>query len=86
MSPDQGTVTVPVWVIASIIVPVAIGLLELLRRLGLRELSRRERRLSEVEEQLEDLESKMGSDHDGVADEMDVVKDEIRALRREIQR
>lgn len=83
---DQGTVSVPVWVIASIIVPVVLGFLELLRRIGLREMSRWDERVGELEEQLNDLEAKMEGDHDGVAGEVGDLKNEVHALRRQIDR
>jgi len=83
---DQGVVSVPVWVIASIVVPVVVGALEIMRRLGLRELSRWEDRVSDLEAQIDDLEHKMQGDHDGVAGEVGDLKDEIHALRNDMKR
>jgi hypothetical protein len=86
MSPDDGAVTIPVWVIVSVVVPVTIGALELMRRMGLRELSRWENRVSSVEEQIGDLEAKIQGDHDDVSGQVSDLKEEIRALRREMGR
>jgi HAMP domain-containing protein len=86
VSPDDAAVSIPVWVIASVIVPLAIGVLELLRRLGLRELARWQSRVSEVEDHLEALEDQMSDEHEGVAQEVGDLQEEIRALRRELER
>lgn len=86
MSPEDPSVSVPVWLIASVIVPISIGILEIIRRLGLRELSRWESRVSDLEAHLDDLQAQMEGEHDGVAEEVGDLKEEIRSLGNEIRR
>jgi hypothetical protein len=64
--PEGGSITVPVWVIVSVIVPVSIGLLAILRWLGLREIERWERERQELREEIQDLKRELAGKEDKI--------------------
>ena len=73
--PEGGSITVPVWVIVSVIVPVSIGILAILRWLGLREIERWERERQELREEIQDLKRELA----GKEDKIDRVLEKIEA-------
>jgi hypothetical protein len=64
--PEGGSITVPVWVIVSVIVPVSIGILAILRWLGLREIERWERERQELREEIQDLKRELAGKEDKI--------------------
>jgi uncharacterized membrane-anchored protein YhcB (DUF1043 family) len=75
----QQSVTVPVWLIVSVVVPAAVGLLAVLRWLGLREIRRWERQRNELEREIEKLKGHLSADHSEVEEKLDRLIEEVSA-------
>jgi len=73
----QQSVTVPVWVIVSVVVPAAVGLLAVLRWLGLREIRRWERQRNELEREIEKLKGRLSSERNEVEGKLDRILEKI---------
>jgi HAMP domain-containing protein len=69
-----------------VIMPILLAFFEILRRLGLKIMEKREQRLEDLEQHLGDLEDRMEGDHAGVSEEVGDLHEEVRALRRDLER
>jgi len=89
--PPDDPVSVPVWVMQALVIPIALGLLWALYRLGLREMSRWQQQIEEMQEQqkqireqVRDVRRAMHSDHGDVEDHVRRLDDKLDQVLEEV--
>lgn len=78
MTGPEDPVSIPVWVMQALVIPIVLGILWVLYQLGLREMTRWQKRIEEVQQQqkkikqeLREVRQQMGTDHGDVEQKLE---------------
>jgi len=76
---DAPSVTIPQWVLTAVVIPMAVGLVWVLWRLGIREVERWEDEREELRRMIQDLRDELHDDHGDVEAKLDRLIEEVQS-------